>query len=95
MAANQREARRRRILERGSDRLALITGQIQSLPSSSASPPPYDQNTDSSSQPLISNLQDLRPPPNSDQPTGSSSCLLLAFWAFVKMLFCCLFFCKI
>ncbi|KAH6774248.1 hypothetical protein C2S52_002795 [Perilla frutescens var. hirtella] len=27
-----REARRRRILERGSDRLALITGQIQSLP---------------------------------------------------------------
>ncbi|KAL0557736.1 hypothetical protein IC582_006287 [Cucumis melo] len=69
MAANQREARRRRILERGSDRLALITGQIQSLPSSSASPPPYDQNTDSSSQPLISNLQDLRPPPNSDQPT--------------------------
>uniref|UniRef100_A0A9I9D032 Transmembrane protein n=1 Tax=Cucumis melo TaxID=3656 RepID=A0A9I9D032_CUCME len=71
MAANQREARRRRILERGSDRLALITGQIQSLPSSSASPPPYDQNTDSSSQPLISNLQDLRPPPNSDQPTVS------------------------
>ncbi|XP_008445046.2 uncharacterized protein LOC103488205 [Cucumis melo] len=71
MAANQREARRRRILERGSDRLALITGQIQSLPSSSASPPPYDQNTDSSSQPLISNLQDLRPPPSSDQPTVS------------------------
>ncbi|KGN62839.1 uncharacterized protein LOC101211157 [Cucumis sativus] len=72
MAANQREARRRRILERGSDRLALITGQIQSLPSSSsASPPPFDQNTNSSSQPLISNLQDLRPPPSSDQPTVS------------------------
>ncbi|KAL8054293.1 hypothetical protein ABFX02_05G128200 [Erythranthe guttata] len=28
-----REARRRRIVERGSDRLALITGRIQSLPS--------------------------------------------------------------
>ncbi|XP_038885578.1 uncharacterized protein LOC120075907 [Benincasa hispida] len=71
MAANPREARRRRILERGSDRLALITGQIQSLPSSSASPPSYDEHMDSSSQPLISNLQDLRPSRISAQPTVS------------------------
>lgn len=71
MAANPREARRRRILERGSDRLALITGQIQSLPSSSAAPPPYDENMNSSSQPLTSSLQDLRPPRISDQLTVS------------------------
>ena len=35
---SSREARRRRILERGSDRLALITGRIQTLPSPSSSP---------------------------------------------------------
>ncbi|KAK1277865.1 hypothetical protein QJS04_geneDACA015869 [Acorus gramineus] len=35
-----REARRRRIVERGSDRLALITGQIRSLPPPSSSQPP-------------------------------------------------------
>lgn len=69
MAANPREARRRRIMERGSDRLALITGQIQTLPSSSASPSPFDESKDSSSQPLISNQQDLRPR-IVDQPTG-------------------------
>ncbi|KAG6503394.1 uncharacterized protein LOC121987446 [Zingiber officinale] len=32
---NARDARRRRILERGSDRLALISGQVQSVPDSS------------------------------------------------------------
>ncbi|KAK6927425.1 hypothetical protein RJ641_006016 [Dillenia turbinata] len=37
MATSGREARRRRILERGSDRLALITGQIKNLPPSSPS----------------------------------------------------------
>ncbi|CAH8326498.1 unnamed protein product [Eruca vesicaria subsp. sativa] len=35
MASNSREARRRKILERGSDRLAFITGQINDVP-----PPP-------------------------------------------------------
>ncbi|KAG2291807.1 hypothetical protein Bca4012_007793 [Brassica carinata] len=35
MASNSREARRRKILERGSDRLAFITGQINGVP-----PPP-------------------------------------------------------
>ena len=69
MAANARESRRRRILERGSERLALITGQIQSLPSPSISPPPNEENMDSLPQPSISNLQDLRPH-ISDQPTG-------------------------
>ncbi|XP_023545800.1 uncharacterized protein LOC111805127 [Cucurbita pepo subsp. pepo] len=70
MAANTRESRRRRILERGSERLALITGQIQSLPSPSISPPPNEENMDSLPQPSISNLQDLRPR-ISDQPTVS------------------------
>ncbi|KAK9098899.1 hypothetical protein Syun_025944 [Stephania yunnanensis] len=39
MEMNAREARRKKILERGSDRLALISGQIPSLPSSSSSNP--------------------------------------------------------
>ncbi|XP_077247302.1 uncharacterized protein LOC143887075 [Tasmannia lanceolata] len=38
MENRSREARRRRIVERGSDRLAFITGQIPSLPSSSSPP---------------------------------------------------------
>lgn len=37
MATNERESRRRRIVSRGSDRLALITGQIENLPSPSPS----------------------------------------------------------
>ncbi|KAL7164392.1 hypothetical protein ACSBR2_040328 [Camellia fascicularis] len=37
MATSSRDARRRRIADRGSDRLALITGRIQTLPSSSSS----------------------------------------------------------
>lgn len=36
MATDVREARRRKILDRGSDRLALITGQIQTFPPSSS-----------------------------------------------------------
>lgn len=36
MASDGKEERRRRIVERGSDRMALITGQIQSLDSSSS-----------------------------------------------------------
>ena len=55
MASNVREARRRKIMERGSDRLALITGQIQSLPSSSSSHEEIKTDSDNpSSQPLIS-----------------------------------------
>lgn len=37
MSTASREARRRRIVDRGSDRLALITGRIETLPSSSSS----------------------------------------------------------
>lgn len=53
-----REARRRRILERGSDRLALITGRIQTLPSSSSSPYPSSLPSD--------------PDPQHPLPSGSS-----------------------
>ncbi|XP_062024533.1 uncharacterized protein LOC133740601 [Rosa rugosa] len=61
MATNSREARRRRILERGSDRLALITGRIQTLPSSSSSPDPqtqFEDTTNPSSPPPTSDVQD-------------------------------------
>ncbi|XP_009367936.2 uncharacterized protein LOC103957497 isoform X1 [Pyrus x bretschneideri] len=61
MTTNSREARRRKIMERGSDRLALITGRIQTLPPSSSfssSPPPdpasHSEDTDLPSQPSIS-----------------------------------------
>nr|XP_028949480.1 uncharacterized protein LOC103456051 isoform X2 [Malus domestica] len=61
MTTNSREARRRKIMERGSDRLALITGRIQTLsPSSSlsSSPPPdpatHSEDTDLPSRPSIS-----------------------------------------
>ncbi|KFK29887.1 hypothetical protein AALP_AA7G191800 [Arabis alpina] len=40
MASNSREARRKKILERGSDRLAFITGQINTAPS-----PPSSDST--------------------------------------------------
>lgn len=46
MATATREARRRRIVDRGSDRLALITGGINTLPSSSSSPSSINHNHD-------------------------------------------------
>ncbi|KAF5466639.1 hypothetical protein F2P56_016545 [Juglans regia] len=50
MATNHgSEERRRRILERGSDRMALITGQIKTLPTSP--PAPYQSIISSSSDP--------------------------------------------
>ncbi|KAK9130874.1 hypothetical protein Sjap_011361 [Stephania japonica] len=64
MEMSAREARRKKILERGSDRLALISGQIHSLPSSSSSSKPQlhvssygEKNTFGmpSSKPEISN----------------------------------------
>ncbi|KAI9097838.1 hypothetical protein K1719_025609 [Acacia pycnantha] len=63
MAANAREARRRKILERGSDRLALITGWTHTLqppPPPSYSLPSGD-DADSLSQPLIADDQAIRP----------------------------------
>ncbi|XP_057957381.1 uncharacterized protein LOC131150583 [Malania oleifera] len=59
MATSSREARRRKIMERSSDRLALITGRIQSLPSpSTISSPPHDSLPALSSTPLTSHLTD-------------------------------------
>ncbi|XP_050126264.1 uncharacterized protein LOC126603454 [Malus sylvestris] len=59
MTTNSREARRRKIMERGSDRLALITGRIQTLsPSSSlSSSPPPDPATHSEDTDLPSRHQ--------------------------------------
>ncbi|KAF4379369.1 hypothetical protein CsatB_001736 [Cannabis sativa] len=56
MASNSREARRRRILERGSDRLALITGQIDNLPEPDPSPSPslHTLNQDTQPVPVLS-----------------------------------------
>lgn len=51
--SNSREERRRKIVDRGSDRLALITGKIPNLssssPSSPVSTPPYRSLNQSSS----------------------------------------------
>ncbi|KAK3027031.1 hypothetical protein RJ639_041186 [Escallonia herrerae] len=64
-AGSSRDARRRRIMERGSDRLALITGRIQTLPSSSTSSESLHSNT-ASCPPSISQHQNL-PSDVSDQ----------------------------
>ncbi|XP_059642254.1 uncharacterized protein LOC132284188 [Cornus florida] len=76
MATSSREARRRRIVDRGSDRLALITGRIQTLPSSSSSLEPYDSET-APGPPLISHEHHDREsllsvsPRGEDQPFSS------------------------
>ncbi|KAG7545333.1 hypothetical protein ISN44_As12g008090 [Arabidopsis suecica] len=57
MATNSREARRRKILERGSDRLAFITGQINGAP-----PPPPPDSTSSLSQSHLQSSPDTIPP---------------------------------
>ncbi|KAK9058853.1 hypothetical protein SSX86_023697 [Deinandra increscens subsp. villosa] len=54
-------ARRRRIAERGAERLALITGRVQSL-SSPSSPPSATQSEPSSTSPCPTSVS-----PNSDQ----------------------------
>ncbi|KAG7618179.1 hypothetical protein AtNW77_Chr4g0311451 [Arabidopsis thaliana] len=60
MASNSREARRRKILDRGSDRLAFITGQINGVPS----PPPSDSTSSLSQSDLQTDqsLPDTIPP---------------------------------
>ncbi|XP_010546484.1 PREDICTED: uncharacterized protein LOC104818564 [Tarenaya hassleriana] len=62
MATSSREARRRKIIERGSDRLAFITGQIHSIPD----PPPSDSPPLSESQ-LRTDESLLNPIPLPDQ----------------------------
>ncbi|XP_054788989.1 uncharacterized protein LOC129294599 [Prosopis cineraria] len=63
MAATGQEARRRKILERGSDRLALITGRIHDIqpPPPSSHLQPSGADADSLSQPLIADDQAIRP----------------------------------
>ncbi|KAL4603348.1 hypothetical protein ACB092_10G117800 [Castanea dentata] len=61
MASNVSEARRRKIMERGSDRLALITGRIQSLPPSSSHEEITTDSDNPSSQPLISHPAAVSP----------------------------------
>ncbi|KAK6236880.1 hypothetical protein SCA6_012217 [Theobroma cacao] len=56
MATSNRESRRRKIVERGSDRLAFIKGRIENLPSQS-----LDQTDSDPLQPLVPHDQD--PPP--------------------------------
>ncbi|XP_010447356.1 PREDICTED: uncharacterized protein LOC104730002 [Camelina sativa] len=60
MATNSREARRRKILERGSDRLAFITGQINGVPP----PPSPSDSTSSLSHSLLQSSPDTIPPPH-------------------------------
>lgn len=65
MASNSREARRRKILERGSDRLAFITGQINGVH------PPPSSNPTSLTQPHL-RASDSSPetiPPRDQIPT--------------------------
>ncbi|KAM0053564.1 hypothetical protein Hdeb2414_s0007g00260941 [Helianthus debilis subsp. tardiflorus] len=55
-------ARRRRIAEKGAERLALITGRVQSISSSSPSlPPPVAQSEPSSTPPCPTSVSDQLP----------------------------------
>lgn len=67
MAENSRETRRRRILERGSDRLAFITGRVQSLP-----PPGADANSSSQSYDPNTNLPTVLPHDEAVQESDST-----------------------
>ncbi|KAG2699778.1 hypothetical protein I3760_07G205300 [Carya illinoinensis] len=60
MATDVREARRRKILDRGSDRLALITGRLQPLPSSSQDENATSLGSDPPSQVVIPSDPDLQ-----------------------------------
>ncbi|XP_057478216.1 uncharacterized protein LOC130765731 [Actinidia eriantha] len=72
-AMSSRDARRRRIVDRGADRLALITGRFQTLPSSSSPLESHHSHADSC-PPSISHHHDLGSHEGEDK---SSSSLLL------------------
>lgn len=78
MATDVREARRRKILDRGSDRLALITGRLQPLPSSSQDENATSLGSDPPSQVVIPSDPDLQPHV-SNQTTGTPSIFLSMF----------------
>ncbi|KAK7319619.1 hypothetical protein RJT34_04342 [Clitoria ternatea] len=67
-ASSRDSRRRRRILEQGSDRLAFITGRIQSLPD----PPPttVDDHSDSSSQIHQASDRTIQTPPSPKHHEG-------------------------
>ncbi|KAL3500494.1 hypothetical protein ACH5RR_039587 [Cinchona calisaya] len=75
--SSSREARRRRIVDRGTDRLALITGQIRALPSDAASDSDQSRATThshtASCPPSISQLQFPPPPPSTPSESLDSS----------------------
>ncbi|KAM7493234.1 hypothetical protein LguiB_027843 [Lonicera macranthoides] len=66
METSSRDARKRRIAERGSDRLALITGRIQTLPASSSSEPSSQQFPSSPPR------NEIPPVSDSDQTSSGS-----------------------
>ncbi|OUZ99920.1 hypothetical protein BVC80_9069g28 [Macleaya cordata] len=63
MATSTREARRRRIVERGEDRLALITGRIQALDSSSSSSSQPQQQPEPEPEPQLHHAHTFSSPP--------------------------------
>ncbi|GLU01398.1 hypothetical protein SLE2022_187080 [Rubroshorea leprosula] len=67
MATSSRESRRRKIVERGADRLAFIQGRISTLPANS-----QDDSTSGPSQPPVSLAQD--PPPTVSHQATVSAC---------------------
>ncbi|KAF5196692.1 hypothetical protein FRX31_013722 [Thalictrum thalictroides] len=69
-AAKSREARRKRILEKGSDRLALITGRIDSLPEETQSQLPGNLLAVSLPAEDSSQLNLPIPPPHSSNATS-------------------------
>ncbi|KAJ9179152.1 hypothetical protein P3X46_010971 [Hevea brasiliensis] len=80
MDSNVRQERRRRIMERGSDRLALITGQVRALSPSPSLPSPSNQrqrrhaHTESSPSLMFSpndNAQINAGPEETDDVSGS------------------------
>ncbi|KAF5726208.1 hypothetical protein HS088_TW23G00949 [Tripterygium wilfordii] len=79
MATSSRESRRRRIVERGSDRLALITGRIQNVPAPLSSSESVQEliNIDRS-QLLVPQDQEIQPSStnqNNEPPNGEGEAL--------------------
>lgn len=75
METSSRDARKRRIAERGSDRLALITGRIQTLPASSSSEASSQQLSPITSCPP---RNENPPVSDSDQTSSGNSSLSIS-----------------